>query len=345
MAGRKRAVPKEVIHQIFDETVFSIVKGDKIVSEKEGIDIYKQIQSDERINFAMTTKAIYTEALKWFKSKNLEACASSSKLEDIDDKFKEISFEASESSESHVGSDDEFFETRSSEVVFTVSLSYEVWETIQPIPKECIRNDKSHKTHLRTYYVLQPGVWTNVLSERICRHPKKIICTWSFKRCKVHMNSSVKFITISGKCTTCDATLMGYVEKEPKESENVQFCFKMFGFDEKKHAEGRRNVRIGGTKAKELFTSKKSSSVLRAELINQSDAQMFEQPIDRDVSANAIRCGQYRQRQSKKLSNDPMQALEYLKESNAYSAIIHMISLSPASVIYGSPNQFKLYDA
>lgn len=139
MAGRRRAVPKEVIHQIFDETVSSIVKGDKIVSEKEGINIYKQIQSDQRINFAMTTKAIYTEALKWYKSNNLEAPASSSNFKDIEDKFNEISYEAiacseSSSSESNGCSDDEY-KTRSNEVVFTINLSYEVWETIQPIQK------------------------------------------------------------------------------------------------------------------------------------------------------------------------------------------------------------------
>lgn len=343
MAGRKRAVPKEIVHQIFEENVSSFVKENKVVAEKEGIEIWKQIQSDERINNGMTTKAIYTEALKWFKSKKRDA--SSSKVEDIADKFKEISFEASESSEFSDGcSDDEFFKKRSNEIVFTVNLSYEVWETIKPVPKDCTRNDKSHKTHSRKYYVLQPGVWTNVLIERISKHPKKIICTWSFKRSKVHMNSD-KFITISGKCSTCAATLIGYVEKKPKESENVQFCFKMFGFDEKKHAESRRNVRIGGSKAKELFTSSKIASVLRGKSISKSGAQMFEQPIGRDVSANAIRCGQYRERQSNKLSNEPMQALEYLKESNAYSAMIHMISLSPVSVIYGSPNQFKLYDA
>lgn len=158
------------------------------------------------------------------------------------------------------------------------------------------------------------------------------------------MNSD-KFITISAKCSTCNATLIGYVENIPKESENVKFCFKTFNFDEKKHAEGRRNVRIGGARAKELFSSNKSASVLRAEEMNKSSAQMFEEPAGRDVSRNAIACGQYRNRQSKKLSIEPMQALEYLKESNAYFAIIHMISLSPVSVIYGSPNQFKLYDA
>lgn len=79
--------------------------------------------------------------------------------------------------------------------------------------------------------------------------------------------------------------------------------------------------------------------------IEASGAKMFYEPKGRDVSENAIRCGQYRYRQSKKLSDSPIQALEYLKESNSYGPMIHWISTSPVSIIYGSPNQFILFNA
>lgn len=197
---------------------------------------------------------------------------------------------------------------------------------------------------MRTYYVLESGLWTNYLIQKIAEHRKNIICTWAFKRAKVYMESD-NYVTLSANCTTCRAYLIGYVPKKPNPDENVKFSFKVINFNEEEHKLGRKNVRICGKKAEDLFKSKEIASVLRRNEITASDAKMFDQPKGRDVSENAIRCGQYRYRQNQKLSSSPIQALEYLKESNTYGPMIHWISTAPFFIMYGSPNQFILYDA
>lgn len=72
---------------------------------------------------------------------------------------------------------------------------------------------------------------------------------------------------------------------------------------------------------------------------------MFEAPKGRVISENAIRVGQYRQRQKDKLSDDPVISLQLLKASHAFGAMIHGIGLDPFFIMYGSPNQFLLFDA
>lgn len=68
--GRKRAVPKEIVHEIFDENFDKIVKDNKVKSVQLNQAIWIEIQNDHRVNNLMTLRALYTEALKWWKSKN-----------------------------------------------------------------------------------------------------------------------------------------------------------------------------------------------------------------------------------------------------------------------------------
>lgn len=192
--------------------------------------------------------------------------------------------------------------------------------------------------------MLKAGLWTNVLIEKIAEHRKNIICTWAFKRGKVY-NDGENYITLYANCTTCRAVLIGCVTYKPKQEANVKFSFKVLNFKEEEHKSSHKNVRISGKKAKDLFTSKEYASVLRRNEISSSGAEMFERPKGREVSENAIRCGQNRQRQNKKLSNSPIQSLEYLKESNTYGPMIHWIGTSPFFIMYGSTNQMILHNA
>lgn len=116
-------------------------------------------------------------------------------------------------------------------------------------------------------------------------------------------------------------------------------------FNEQKHLDNRKNVRVGGSKAVELFTSQKKASVLKREMVKESGQEMFQEDKGRVVSENAIRAGQCRNRQLNKLSLNPVQSVQFLKASNAYSSIIHSVGLDPFFVIYGSPNQYILYNA
>lgn len=339
MAGRKRAVPKVIVHNIFKAMKDELIdERNRVVKPSSAVFI--SIQNDERINRAMTTKAIYSEALKWWndfidKSKD----ASSSGISDAS--FPSIEADPISTNSSSVSS---ITPDNRSDFTFTLTLSSEVWETIQPIPKDYKRNpDKCHKTKSRLYYVLEPGVWTNILVDRIASHRLNIICTWSFKRAKVYLNGE-RFINVYATCTTCKAQLIGGVAKMPNEGENVKFTFIVQQFKQQKHNEGRKNVRTGGSKSKELFISSEKASVLKRKMVKESGSKMFEHAKGREVSENAIRAGQWRQRQSKKLSPLPLQALEYLKVTKLFGPSIHMSGLNPFFVIYASPNQFMLYN-
>lgn len=344
MAGRKRAVEKSEVYKVFEEYRFDIINGDKVLSEKLAESLWNQIRNDKRINKKMTTGALYTEALRWHKETSKTDGSPPAKT--MEKKFKDISLELdlSENETTDSDRDTDSDENEPVDIYFTFTLSHEAWQAISPVSVQYERHDKSHKSESRAYYVLPEGLWTNVMIERIAEHRKKIICTWAFDRNKVLVNGE-NYLTITAHCTTCRANLKGFVANEPKPDEKVKFVFKVFNFNEQAHNDGRKNVRIGGKKAQDLFKSKEIASVLRRNEIVASGSKMFEEPKGRDVSENAIRCGQYRYRQSKKLSGSPIQALEYLKESNTYGPSIHWISTSPVSIIYGSTNQFVLFNA
>lgn len=337
MAGRKRRVSLDTLYKKFDENEEKIVCENKVVAPKNPIwdTIYLQVGRKS------TPKAIYTDALNWYKGRKAEIVDESSEENDISD----ISIEmdpAIDSDESYV-SDDE--RAHANDINFTITLSYDVWNTIKPVPTENRRKDKTHKTNVRIYYTLPPGVWSNILIDRIAQHRIKNPCTWSFKRAKVYQ-SGKKYISLSAKCTTCDASLIGQVKNEPKDSDaSVKFTFVIREFNEEKHMNNRRNVRIGGSKANEIFSSTRKASVLRRAMIKESGDKMFEPEKGRVISENAIRAGQCRRRQLDKLSTDPVKSLEFMKASNAYGSMIHWLGVDPFFVIYGSSNQFLLFDA
>lgn len=216
----------------------------------------------------------------------------------------------------------------------------EVWKTIKPVQTKYRRNDRA--TTKRMYYTLEPGLWTTILVDRISKHRMKIICTWSFKRSKVYLNGEW-YIRVFATCTTCKATLNGGVRKIPSANSDVKFTFIVSNFKPNKHDGHRKNVRIGGQRAKELFSSTDKASVIKRRIINESGVQIIEPPKGRDISENAIRAGQSRTKQAKKLSPSPLQALEYLKATKAFGPSMHMTGLSPFFAIYGSPNQFALF--
>lgn len=342
MAGRKVNVPLDILKKIFEENVHRIIDDrKKVVVPSNGI--WNTIR--EQIENKKSAKAIYNDALRWWEQKSLET--SDQNVDRLND-LADISIETSppsacNSDESNLSSQDEALQAN--DINFTISLSYDVWKTIQPVETEHRRQDKTHNTNIRTYYALQPGLWTSVLVDHIAQHRINNPCTWSFKRSKVYPNGK-KYIILSAKCTTCGAFLIGEVSEAPKKDNvPVKFKFIVRGFVEEKHANNRKNVRIGGSKANELFSSDKKASVLKRKIIKESGAKMFEPDKGRAISENAIRAGQSRRRQLNKLSLDPIQSLQFLKASNAFQSMIHGLGFDPFFVMYGSPNQFSLYTA
>lgn len=222
-------------------------------------------------------------------------------------------------------------------IKFTIKLSYDVWETIQPVSKPSSSKE-------RVYSQLEPGLWTSVLVEHIANNRIKNPCTWAFKRSKVFIDGKA-YAKMYANCKTCGAHLVGEIPKVPKKGDAVVFLFQVVNFCEDKHTNvnDRQNVRIGGAMAKEMFSSKKPASVIKRDMIREKGVQMFEQESGRTISENAIRAGKSRAKKQNKMSSSPLQAIGYLKVSNIYGPMIHMFGDNPFFVIYGSPNQFLLF--
>lgn len=340
--GRKKATLTPILESIFNANQTEIIdEFQKVVPPKS--EIWETIWKNDQINKQIGKKAIYTAALRWWKNSIDNAKTIRNESSD----FVDISYETNPPDENE--SDSEYVSSTDdaplpNDVHFSISLAHNAWETIKPIATNNQRHDQSHRTNDRVYYTFPPGLWTNILAEKIAQHRIKNPCTWAFKRAKVYPNGK-KYIKLLAKCTTCKAHLTGEVSDIPTGKGIVKFKFTIRSFDEKKHLNNRKNVRIGGTKAKELFSSSKKASVLKREMTKESGSKMFEPEKGRTISENAIRAGQCRQRQLSKLSSAPLQALQFLKSSNAFGPMVHSIGADPFFVIYASANQFFLFNA
>lgn len=63
------------------------------------------------------------------------------------------------------------------------------------------------------------------------------------------------------------------------------------------------------------------------------------------MTANAIRCAKYRQRNKEKMSTCPITALTYLKSSNLFINCIQHSGFDPFFVFYCTPEQKKIFHA
>lgn len=210
MAGRKYNISPDYLKSIFEENIAKIIDARKKVTVP-GDEIWEKIR--EKVGGKKLAKTLYNDALKWWAEKDVAEIDANIEQPNEPTDISEptnISIEISapsdcESDESYFASEDEA--PQADDINFSISLSHEVWETIQPVEVQHRRKDKSHQTNTRLYHELPPGLWTNVLSDRIAQHRIQNPCTWTFKRAKVHPNGK-KYINISGLCTTCDAILI-----------------------------------------------------------------------------------------------------------------------------------------
>lgn len=94
------------------------------------------------------------------------------------------------------------------------TFSPEEWEQIQP--QHCVYkiNDKNRPLlNSKSYMVLPKNVWTPVLAEHFWVHTQ-LPCTLSFRRAKVNP-SGMKYISVVGRCTTCDSKFFGCIREAP----------------------------------------------------------------------------------------------------------------------------------
>lgn len=339
--GPKRHFDYEKLETIFENNKNVIIRSDGGVAVPTDR-IWASLKRKHQI--PMTEKAIYTNCLKWNKqlkkdSKELKSEISDSGMsyeEELNSSLNELSLNDSDYVDDAEKSDE-------SDIKFSITLPNVVWKTIEPISKEYHRAaDDTHKSGDRIYNVLKPGVWTSVFIDKIAEHPKKIECTWSFKKAQVSTTAKY-YVGILAKCTTCDSILIGFLQNKPQENESVVFKFVIKKFDATKHDNVEKQVKVTGAQAKALATSTKTAVALHRQMSARS-GEIFEKGRGRVPSAAAIRNLQSRERQKHKLSPDVFKSLFYLQNSPKYANIIHLIGYSPFYVFYGSPNQYRLYN-
>lgn len=324
MAGRPGVIRRDQLIKIFESYREKIVRDNKVIVPSD------KIWQDLSINIVKnaSAKSIYTAALRWWKEMTVK--------QTIDDSVVDGQSDCEDTSLSSV---------TNNKINFNVYLSGEVWQQISPVPQKYYRKkDRDHKGKSRTYLVLKPGIWTNVLIERIAEHRKNIICNWSFKRNKVSVSGNY-FVVVTATCVTCSATLNGFIKDEPKHPrDRVKFCFVVRNFDKSRHQDTNKTVRNTGTRANDVFSSTKPALYLHQKM-SSKNTNMFEHPKGRQFTLNAIRCGKHRKKTAKKLSSCPYTAIMYIQAMNCYANTIHAVGISPFNVIYTSSDQIKLFKA
>lgn len=83
-------------------------------------------------------------------------------------------------------SHEEFSSPKDKGIKFNIQFSSKQWNTIKPIEVSYVRKHKaSHKSGVRKYRSLQPGLWTEVFSKEIAKR-KDIPCEFIFKNNKCY---------------------------------------------------------------------------------------------------------------------------------------------------------------
>lgn len=246
--GRPISTTTKELQKIFVAKERQIVENNKIVPPKSTV--WAEISK----NVSMSEKAVYTAALKWWTIQS----------------EKSITIDRSPNS----SSDSSQTETDQSLVVpklikFKIELSAKVWEAINPVTKIYSRKNEQNPS-VRSYKVLKPGVWSNLMIDHVTKKRRDIPCAWAFETNKCYVDG-VNFLTFSAKCTMCCSILSGMLKNEPEESEPVNIDIEIHALDLSRHdGVETKNVRVGGVYAKNLYGMKKPASVIRRDLLRKT---------------------------------------------------------------------------
>lgn len=188
MAGRPSKIHKEILISIFEKNEKEVIDNGSVRVPSH--QIWMKICADNSKALKSTNpKAVYMNCLRWWKENNKK-------------KSKESEASAAEdfSTETTINSSSQS-SSKADDIKFTINLSKENWDIIEPVPTNYKRKlDKSKKSSTRKYLVLPPGTLTNVLVDNIAKHPKDIKCSFTFKRGKVYANGK-EYIKIFARVT------------------------------------------------------------------------------------------------------------------------------------------------
>lgn len=245
--GPKRKFPLEQLIKLFEE-----YKADIVLSDEKIIPPSNKFWAafKNKYNLEADKKAIYTDALKWHKKcvseKNEKI--SKEKINDFDDILEdEIEVTSTDSFEYESETSDDSTSCAKSDIQFSIKLTYNTWMLIQPTSRSYNRRaEKSHKGGVRQYLVLKPGFWSNVFAEKIAQHKKDIICDWAFKNARVSADGK-HYVVVTANCINCKSKLCAVLEKKPMENEEVKFTCVVKNFDEKRHQDSTKKVKVSGS--------------------------------------------------------------------------------------------------
>lgn len=341
MVGRKPSVSKKDVDQVFQVELNNIVRDNKVVQPTDPIWATIQVTYGWK---EMNPKAIYERARKWKLKVDLDQQDGAGRNDAASDVSEQsVSINLSDLPENDTISSNEVSVKSAEKLRFKISLTNDVWQTISPIDVSYKRAlERFRKKNIRGFKILQPGVWTNVITDHIIKNPtvKRLNCCWTFKRAKVYPLGNC-YVKMFGGCNACAAKLTGVIFKEPQPNEVVTISFTARNISN--HFKHPKRA-LSGRKAKELFSSSKSAGNVRRKMVDES-MDMFEREPITIPTSNAIRCGQYRHRKQEKLAGEPFLALYYLKASPSYSGSITMLGYDPFCVHYTTQNQFRMFNA
>lgn len=342
--GRKTHFDREKKDEIFQIYLPFFRKKGKVPPKTD--QIWIRIQTEHALHKSISINAIYTAMVKMYNSlvdeenteKKNEAKSSAKK----DEHCTEI--EMANLSIDSIGSDSSVLDGRRSGVRFKINISAFIWNRVKPETEMYHRlPDSEHRQQNRKYHVLKRVVWSHILSREIARQRKDIPCKWIFKRAKVYVKGD-KYVTVSGQCVTCDAKLEGFLRNKPDSPiKMIQFNFEAFDINNSEHQKNKiqRNVNVKGEKSLYLHGSGDSAIQIRGNMLRKS-VGMFEAPIERVMSTNAIRCAKYRLIKTQQIDECPMKAIQILKLS-CYDKWIRAIGQDPFYVMNGNTDQEILY--
>lgn len=294
---------------------------------------WADVKRDFELPASVTPESIYTAMLLKYRTEH------PAKEESIPNEINS-SIEGNEN-EKEKEKENVSSELKPKPIKFSIHLSLQIWNRIRP-EKMFYQDSKTKKQH-RQYRVLKPGAWTGVIAQQIARQQKDIQCKWTFKRGKVYENGK-HYIEIQAHCVTCKAELSGYLTNKPESPVKIiRVQFEVRNMNLNIHAETKqqRTVRVNGDFAQQIYANDQPACVTRRNMLRKA-AGMFENPVDRILSAASIRSGKYRLRQLELLHDCPITSLNILK-LEVFPNHIQNIGLNPFHVMYGSPDQVTMY--
>lgn len=196
------------------EDIFKI-HVDKFVSDGDVLPPTDKIWSvlRDKCSHKKTDKAIYTAALRWYKETSEASENQNDSGENIERNVSfETSLETSDTTLNESNTSNNHSPKKNGKKI-KIQISPKVWRTIAPAENTSKRKRKgSHRTGVRKYITLAPGLWTTVFAHEISKHDD-IPCSWVFKRNKCYL-SGKNYLVFRAKCNVCSAFFVGELSQK-----------------------------------------------------------------------------------------------------------------------------------